>query len=155
MKLFKEWFNEQWNDQDRIEFLLRLKNVDSEFVMDFYRLLFSQQNLLDCSKLQTIIDNGDDNHKRLIERLDMMNAAIFTEKSNKLESQYLINLTAVNGICSSKSKPDLLANCHNTQQQQPQKQQSNDDDGSNGQKEDLITANDNDVVDDKTPDLLA
>ncbi|KAH9526610.1 hypothetical protein DERF_000681 [Dermatophagoides farinae] len=115
MKLFKEWFLNQWQDQDRIEFLLRLKNVDSEFVMDFYRRLLSDENISNLTTFQSIIEN-DDNRKRLVERLDMMNMAIFTtKKSNVLEhsqqQQQQIDLT-VNGFSSSESKPDLLANCH-------------------------------------------
>ena len=160
MKLFSEWYEKQWNDHDRIELLLRLKNIDSEFIWKFYRKLLSEQNLLDRMKFQLLIDSdGDgDGRKNLIERLDMMNVDIFQSNNNDQA-----NLTINNGNLETKQQPDLLANCHSNQ---PQQQQSNDEECSisndpnrQQQQEDNLISNEQptvivDVVD-KTPDLLA
>ena len=165
MKLFSEWYEKQWNDHDRIELLLRLKNIDSEFIWKFYRKLLSEQNLLDRMKFQLLIDSdGDgDGRKNLIERLDMMNVDIFQSNNN---DQANLTINNGNGNLETKQQPDLLANCHNNQ---PQQQQSNGEECSNNnnnndpnqqqQQEDNLISNEQptvivDVVD-KTPDLLA
>ncbi|XP_027205488.2 uncharacterized protein LOC113799102 isoform X1 [Dermatophagoides pteronyssinus] len=157
MKLFSEWYEKQWNDNDRIELLLRLKNIDSEFIWKFYRKLLSEQNLLDRMKFQLLIDS--DGRKNLIERLDMMNVDIFQSNNN---DQANLTINNGNGNLETKQQPDLLANCHSNQSQQ---QQSNDEKCSNNdpnqqqQQEDNLISNEQptvivDVVD-KTPDLLA
>lgn len=163
MKLFSEWYGKQWNDHDRIELLLRLKNIDSEFIWKFYRKLLSEQNLLDRMKFQLLIDSdGDGGRKNLIERLDMMNVDIFQSNNN---DQANLTINNDNGNLETKQQPDLLANCHSNQ---PQKQQSNDgdecpnnnnNDPNQQQQEDNLISNEQptvivDVVD-KTPDLLS
>lgn len=96
MKLFKEWFETQWNEQDRVEFLLRLKNVDSEFIWTLYRNLLKENNLLDREKLIQLFDESanDSSRKILAERLDLFNETIF-----------------VNRVKDVEQTPDLLANC--------------------------------------------
>lgn len=115
MKLFKEWFETQWNEQDRVEFLLRLKNVDSEFLWSLYRNLLKENNLLDREKLLRLFDETgiDSSRKILAERLDLFNEIIFANQTKDCEQQ----------------TPDLLANClpkrNNEERLSPNHQVSN------------------------------
>lgn len=117
MKLFREWYQIDWKDIDKIEFLLRLKNIDSQFVFDLYRILIKEQNFLDKESFLKFFEGQQISQeesvikcRNLAERLDMFNEGIFKtvsdEETKSVESPAQETVTAAQKVGTNQENSD-------------------------------------------------
>lgn len=99
MKLFTEWYR-AWSESDRIEFLLRFKNIDSGFLSEFYRLLLHRNDINSFEELQTRLKKDEET---LLGRLEL-NEKVFESKIPEVLTRYP---TVTLGETASTT-PDLL-----------------------------------------------
>ncbi|KAH9404867.1 hypothetical protein TYRP_000699 [Tyrophagus putrescentiae] len=99
MKLFTEWYR-SWSESDRIEFLLRFKNIDSGFLSEFYRLLLHRNDINSFDELQARLKKDEET---LLGRLEL-NEKVFESKIPEILTHYP---TVTLGETASTT-PDLL-----------------------------------------------
>ena len=79
MKLFHEWFTSAWKENDRIELLIRLRNIDSAYLLEFYRI-FLYHNSINCyAEFEQRLKSLEPASQELATRLDI-NEKVFEYK---------------------------------------------------------------------------
>ena len=110
MKLFSEWYP-NWSSTERIEFLLRLRNIDSTFMSEFYQSFFCRNAIDSFETLKNRTKEGDETTE-LFKRLDI-NEKIFELKLSVVQDEDpvdSINFNCENNEKSVHNSPDILSN---------------------------------------------
>lgn len=77
MKLLTEWYD-KWCDNDRFELLTRLRNIDSSFINEFYRVFLRKHHIINYQMLEQMVKQD---MLSIVERLGLVNVDIFNNEN--------------------------------------------------------------------------